>query len=142
MFPEAVLEFGEEKWRFVNEVNYRNTDSPRVDNVETAIAGEGIVPAKVLCFIKEAGSTSYNLFWKEDGSPKPRKRSQVFVLVHFYRVLNQDPVMGKKRVQLFDPYKDTSYMVLPFGAIKGHAFIVPSYGSKKTSDMFWDQIWT
>ena len=137
------MEFGEEKWRFVNEENYRNTDSPRVDNVETSIVGEGIVPAKVLCFIKKGGiPQAYNLFWEEDGERKPPRYTQVFVLVHFYRVMNEDHVMRKKRVQLLDPYQENSYMVLPFEAIKGHAYIVPSYGSNESGSMFWDQIWT
>ena len=140
------MEFGEAKWRFVNEENYRNTDSARVDNVETSIVGEGIVPAKVLCFIKhvhQSGTVErYPLFWKEDGERKPPKDTQVFVLVHFYRVMNADHVMRKKRVHLLDPFQENSYMVLPFESISGHAYIVPSYGSPESGSMFWDQIWT
>lgn len=145
MWSEAVLEFGEEKRRFVNESNYRNSLAPRIDNVETVIEGEGTIPAKVLCFIKQDESP-YNFFWREKGDRKPPKKSKVFVLVHFYKVLSLDNIMGKQLVQLYDPTNVASYMVLPFGAVKGHAYIVPYFGKHPANSpsnplMFWDQIW-
>ena len=52
VFSKVVIDFGHMRRHFIAEKNYRGESTDRFDTVEVDVVNEGVIPAKILCFLK------------------------------------------------------------------------------------------